>query len=116
MAFTNPIAGKTGTTQNNSDGWFMGMVPNLVTGVWVGGENRAVHFATTTYGQGATMALPVWALYMKKCYNDESLDISTEAFKKPSKLSIITDCSNGKKKKEMSRKFQMSWIFNSEKN
>ncbi len=95
-AFKNPIAGKTGTTQNNSDGWFMGMVPNLVTGVWVGGENRAVHFATTTYGQGATMALPVWALYMKKCYEDESLDISTEAFKKPSKLSIVTDCSKWK--------------------
>ena len=98
-AFKNPIAGKTGTTQNNSDGWFMGMVPNLVTGVWVGGENRAVHFATTTYGQGATMALPVWALYMKKCYSDESLDISTEAFKKPSKLSIITDCSKWKEDK-----------------
>ena len=59
--FKNPIAGKTGTTQNNSDGWFMGMVPNLVTGVWVGGEDRSVHFETTMYGQGATMALPVWA-------------------------------------------------------
>ena len=60
--FKNPIAGKTGTTQNNSDGWFMGMVPNLVTGVWVGGEDRSVHFESTMYGQGATMALPVWAL------------------------------------------------------
>lgn len=97
--FTNPIAGKTGTTQNNSDGWFMGMVPNLVTGVWVGGENRAVHFATTTYGQGATMALPVWALYMKKCYADEELDVSDGSFKRPSRLSIVTNCSKWKDKK-----------------
>jgi penicillin-binding protein 1A len=91
-AFENPIAGKTGTTQNNSDGWFMGMVPNLVTGVWVGGEDRATHFGSTTYGQGATMALPVWGLFMKKCYANKDLDISKEAFKKPSELSITTDC------------------------
>src|SRR5690606_29378489 len=63
--FTNPIAGKTGTTQNQSDGWFMGMVPNLVTGVWVGGEDRAVHFKTISYGQGGVMALPIWGIYMK---------------------------------------------------
>ena len=68
--FKNPIAGKTGTTQNNSDGWLMGMVPNLVTGVWVGGEDRSVHFESTMYGQGATMALPVWSLSMKDCYHD----------------------------------------------
>ncbi len=98
-AFENPIAGKTGTTQNNSDGWFMGMVPNLVTGVWVGGEDRATHFSSTGYGQGATMALPVWALYMKKCYANEELGISKEAFKKPSKLSIVTDCSKWKNEK-----------------
>ena len=90
--FKNPIAGKTGTTQNNSDGWFMGMVPNLVTGVWVGGEDRAVHFGTTEYGQGATMALPIWALYMKKCYEDEKLEVSDGSFKKPDKISIVTDC------------------------
>ncbi len=94
--FENPIAGKTGTTQNNSDGWFMGMVPNLVTGVWVGGEDRATHFANTGYGQGATMALPVWGLYMKKCYGDKDLNISTEEFKKPSELSITTDCNKWK--------------------
>lgn len=97
--FKNPIAGKTGTTQNNSDGWFMGMVPNLVTGVWVGGEDRATHFPTTEYGQGATMALPVWALYMEKCYADEKLDVSKGSFKKPSKLSIVTDCSKWKDEK-----------------
>src|SRR5690606_36355033 len=60
--FTNPIAGKTGTTQNQSDGWFMGMVPNLVTGVWVGAEDRATHFKSLLYGQGASMALPIWGL------------------------------------------------------
>jgi penicillin-binding protein 1A len=90
--FKNPIAGKTGTTQNNSDGWFMGMVPNLVTGVWVGGEDRATHFGSTTYGQGATMALPIWAIYMRKCYENEDLGVSTGNFIKPSKLSIVTDC------------------------
>ncbi len=91
--FKNPIAGKTGTTQNNSDGWFMGMVPNLVTGVWVGGEDRATHFGSITYGQGATMALPIWGLYMKKCYADPDLDVSTGDFPKSSKLTIETDCS-----------------------
>jgi len=94
--FKNPIAGKTGTTQNNSDGWFMGMVPNLVTGVWVGGDDRAVHFGSITYGQGATMALPIWGMYMKKCIEDEELNISTENFKRPAHLSIETNCSKWK--------------------
>ena len=94
--FKNPIAGKTGTTQNNSDGWFMGMVPNLVTGVWVGGEDRSVHFESTMYGQGATMALPVWALYMKDCYNDERLAISKEEFTVPPDLTIEVDCEKWK--------------------
>jgi penicillin-binding protein 1A len=89
---TNPIAGKTGTTQNNSDGWFMGMVPNLVTGVWVGGEERAVHFKSITYGQGASMALPIWGLYMKKNYANPELGISKEDFEKPDNLSIEIDC------------------------
>jgi penicillin-binding protein 1A len=94
--FKNPIAGKTGTTQNNSDGWFMGMVPNLVTGVWVGGEDRATHFGSTAYGQGATMALPIWGIYMNKCYADEALDVSKGNFKRPANLSIETDCSKWK--------------------
>ncbi|AKA35053.1 penicillin-binding protein 1A [Flagellimonas lutaonensis] len=89
---TNPIAGKTGTTQNQSDGWFMGMVPNLVTGVWVGGEDRSIHFKSLTYGQGASMALPIWALYMKKNYADEELGVSKEAFEEPEALSINVDC------------------------
>ena len=90
--FTNPIAGKTGTTQNQSDGWFMGMVPNLVTGVWVGGEDRSIHFAGIRYGQGASMALPIWAVYMKKCYADEDLEISKEAFEEPEEMTIRVDC------------------------
>ncbi|MFD0963166.1 penicillin-binding protein 1A [Pseudofulvibacter geojedonensis] len=90
--FTNPIAGKTGTTQNQSDGWFMGVVPNLVTGVWVGAEDRAVHFSSVTYGQGATMALPIWALYMKDCYNNKDLGISDGEFEKPENLRIEVDC------------------------
>tara|TARA_R110002072_G_scaffold7503_2_gene40337 strand:- start:67843 stop:70158 length:2316 start_codon:yes stop_codon:yes gene_type:complete len=94
--FKNPIAGKTGTTQNNSDGWFMGIVPNLVTGVWVGGEDRATHFRSTAYGQGATMALPIWGVYMKSCYADEDLNVSDGSFKRPSKISIVTDCSEYK--------------------
>lgn len=92
--FTNPIAGKTGTTQNQSDGWFMGMVPNLVTGVWVGGEDRSIHFKTITYGQGAAMALPIWGVYMKSLYTDKDLDISTAEFEAPKELSIVVDCSN----------------------
>ena len=90
---TNPIAGKTGTTQKNSDGWFMGMVPNLVTGVWVGGEERATHFNRTAYGQGASMALPIWGLYMVKNYANKELDVSDGNFKKPSGMSIELDCS-----------------------
>ena len=90
--FTNPIAGKTGTTQNQSDGWFMGMVPNLVTGVWVGCEDRSARFKTITYGQGATAALPVWAYFMKKCYEDQNLKVSKEDFDRPPNLSIKVDC------------------------
>ncbi len=95
--FSNPIAGKTGTTQNQSDGWFMGMVPNLVTGVWVGGEDRATHFKSTAYGQGASMALPIWGVYMKSCYADAELNISKGRFKKPKNLSIDMDCKTDKK-------------------
>ncbi|MDD4215627.1 MAG: penicillin-binding transpeptidase domain-containing protein, partial [Bacteroidales bacterium] len=91
---TNQIAGKTGTTDNNSDGWFMGIVPNLTTGVWVGCEDRSVHFRSTALGQGANMSLPIWALYMKKVYADKTLNVKTDdRFSKPSiKLSVEIDC------------------------
>ena len=67
------IAGKTGTTNNNSDAWFMGLTPTLVSGCWVGGDDRDIHFDTMQYGQGAAMALPIFALYMKKVYADQQL-------------------------------------------
>ena len=90
--FKNDIAGKTGTTQNQSDGWFIGMVPDLVTGVWVGGEERSVRFPGITYGQGATMALPIWGMYMKDLYANEEIEVSKEAFEKPANLTIPINC------------------------
>ena len=96
--FNNPIAGKTGTTQNYSDGWFMGLTPNLVSGVWVVAEDRSCHFRSMQLGQGANQALPIWAIYMRKVYNDETLNIYKGDFEPPSKpLSVETDCVNTKK-------------------
>ena len=98
--FSNPIAGKTGTTQNQSDGWFIGIVPNLATGVWTGGEDRSTHFEGIAKGQGATMSLPSWALFMKKCYADKTLNISLEDFEKPENLTINIDCGNIKSEED----------------
>ncbi|OIP83042.1 MAG: penicillin-binding protein [Porphyromonadaceae bacterium CG2_30_38_12] len=90
---TMQMAGKTGTTQNNSDGWFMGYTPSLVSGVWVGGEDRSIHFDNIAEGQGASMALPIWALYMKKIYNDPSLGYSqTEIFEVPESFNVNQGC------------------------
>lgn len=75
---TADICGKTGTTQNNSDGWFMGFTPSLVTGCWVGGEERDIHFDRMSDGQGASMALPIWGIYMNKVYADETLPYSQD--------------------------------------
>ena len=75
---TCQMGGKTGTTNNNSDAWFMGVTPNLVSGCWVGGDDRDIHFDTMTYGQGAAMALPVWAYYMQKVYADKHLGYSEQ--------------------------------------
>lgn len=84
FGLTMPMGGKTGTTQNNSDGWFMGFTPSLVSGVWVGGEERSIHFDRMSEGQGATMALPIWALYMKKVLSDADLKYSpNEQFEIP---------------------------------
>ncbi len=89
----NPIAGKTGTTQNNSDGWFMGITPDLVSGCWVGAEDRSVHFNSTDQGQGASMALPVFAKYMQKVYADKTIKISKGDFDKPAKkIEVEMDC------------------------
>jgi penicillin-binding protein 1A len=90
----NPIAGKTGTTQNNSDGWFIGMTPELAAGCWVGGEDRAVHFNTTDQGQGASMALPIWGKFFQKVYADKTIKISKGDFIRPARMSEIElDCS-----------------------
>ena len=91
--FTGPIAGKTGTTNSNSDGWFVGCVPHLVTACWVGGEERDIHFLSTSMGQGAATALPVWANYMQKVYNDASLGyVQTDSFDvKVDSLQLVGD-------------------------
>jgi len=90
---TTQIAGKTGTTNDNSDGWFMGITPDLVSGVWVGGEERSIRFNSTALGQGANMALPIWALYMQKVYADATIDLSRRPFDKPIyEFSVEVDC------------------------
>ena len=93
--FTTPIAGKTGTTQNHSDGWFTGLTPDLVTGVWVGAEDPGVRFSVLSKGMGTNMALPIWGYYMQKVYADSALNISNGDFEIPEKkISIELDCSN----------------------
>jgi len=95
--FPYEIGAKTGTTSNYSDGWFMGITPNLVCGMWVGGEDRSIHFRTGAYGQGARLALPIYGVFMRKVYanknNIKSVDIDTGPFPKPAALSIEIDCS-----------------------
>jgi penicillin-binding protein 1A len=89
----NPIAGKTGTTQNQSDGWFIGITPDLTTGVWIGAEDRSVHFRSLALGSGANTALPIWAYYMQKVLADPSLRISKGDFEMPVQpLSVQLDC------------------------
>lgn len=88
--FKGDIAGKTGTTNRNSDGWFVGYVPRLVTACWVGGEDRDIHFNSTSMGQGATVALPIWAYYMKKVYRDASL-----GYRQDEKFKVSNDTIQG---------------------
>ena len=91
--FNTTIGAKTGTTSNYSDAWFMGITPNLVCGMWVGGEDRSIHFRSGSYGQGARLALPLYGLFMQKVYADKSLEIDTGPFPLPAKpLSIQLDC------------------------
>jgi penicillin-binding protein 1A len=100
-----PIAGKTGTTQNHADGWFMGMLPNLVAGTWVGAEDRSVHFQGIHLGQGAAMALPIYALFLEKVYKDAQLGISpNDQWEKPLVNKYFnTDCEDSKGKKKVKR-------------
>ncbi|MFW6327882.1 MAG: penicillin-binding transpeptidase domain-containing protein, partial [Bacteroidota bacterium] len=91
--FEAEIASKTGTTQNHSDGWFMGIVPNLVTGIWVGAEDRSVHFDELSLGSGSNMALPIWGHYMSKVYADSILNITQkDTFEVPEYLGVEVDC------------------------
>ncbi len=92
--FKMPIYGKTGTTQNHSDGWFFGVTPQLASGVWVGGEDRSVHFKNITQGQGANMALPIWALYMQQVIKDSTIVFPDGTyFEKPQGLEFDVNCS-----------------------
>ena len=106
---TADIAGKTGTTQNQSDGWFMGITPELVTGVWTGGDLRAIHFEGLTMGQGANMALPVYGYFMNKLYRDRSLGYSQQTrFEAPEGFHMDLDCSkvmNGKESRSSDSDF-----------
>ncbi|WKV13481.1 penicillin-binding protein 1A [Marivirga harenae] len=88
----NEIGAKTGTTQNYSDGWFVGVTKDIAAGAWVGGDDRSIHFRNIGLGQGARMAMPIWEKFMKKVYEDEELAVSKGEFKKPSTLSIELDC------------------------
>ena len=90
----NEIGAKTGTTQNYSDGWFIGVTKDLVAGVWVGGDDRAIHFPSIRWGQGARMAMPIWADFMTKVYTDTTLNYTRGPFPTPRRrLSIQLDCS-----------------------
>ncbi len=90
---TYPTAGKTGTTQNNTDGWFIGLTPDLVTGVWVGAQDPTVRFSSTALGQGANTGLPIYGYYMKKVYADGSIGISTGDFVAPAGCKAMKDLS-----------------------
>jgi len=90
--FTNPIAGKTGTTNSYADGWFVGIVPNLVGAAWTGAEDKMVHFQNHDLGQGSNMALPIWALFMQKVYADPDLNVSQDAFERPLFMSEALNC------------------------
>jgi penicillin-binding protein 1A len=92
--FPFEIGAKTGTTSNYSDAWFMGITPNLVCGMWVGGEDRSIHFRSGYNGQGARLALPLYGIFIKKVYANKSIDFDTHPFPLPSKpLTIELDCS-----------------------
>lgn len=94
------IAGKTGTTDNNSDGWFIGLNPKLATAIWVGGEYRSIHFASMTWGQGAAMALPIFGYFMSKCEQDSHLGFYQGSFTKPQDIDFVDDCTAADKQSD----------------
>ena len=91
----NPMGGKTGTTQQHSDGWFMGITPELVGGVWVGAEDRSIHFQNIANGQGANMALPIWAKFLQKAYADPRLRLKQGDFEMPYGIRKRLNCDEG---------------------
>jgi penicillin-binding protein 1A len=92
LGYGNEIGGKTGTTQNNSDGWFVGITSKLVAGAWVGGEDRCIHFRSMDLGQGARMAMPIWGKFMQKIYDDSTTGIKRETFPRPAHMNVELDC------------------------
>lgn len=107
----NVIAGKTGTTDNNSDGWFIGITPRLATAVWVGGELRSIHFRSMALGQGASMALPIFGLMMQGMCNDKDLGFYQGNFAVPANVSVEMDCSQYKEEEaeRIQSEFDKGW-------
>ncbi|MBN2814562.1 MAG: transglycosylase domain-containing protein [Bacteroidales bacterium] len=107
---TGEIAAKTGTTQNRSDGWMIGITPKLVAGGWVGAEDRSVHFDVMSMGQGATMALPIYALFMQRVYADKSLGIAeTDVFQLPPGMPPLPNCTDVATKSEVDYYWENEW-------
>jgi penicillin-binding protein 1A len=86
------MGGKTGTTQNHSDGWYIGITPDLTAGVWVGGDDRSVRFDAMRLGQGAAMALPIYGLFMQKVYADKTIGLTQGPFERPAGFNVGLDC------------------------
>lgn len=104
--FTNPMGGKTGTTQQHSDGWFMAVTPDLVGGVWVGAEDRSIHFQNLVNGQGASMALPIWAKFLQKTLADQSLAFPQQPFMRPEGMTKKLDCDTGLTEEEARERYK----------
>ncbi len=105
--FKNPIAGKTGTTQNHSDGWFMGVTPQLAAGAWTGAELRSIHFDVISLGQGSNMALPIWGRFMKKVYADPTLEYKPDHdFEKPENFMYDLNCDDAQENRQAPNEFE----------
>jgi penicillin-binding protein 1A len=105
--FEAEMAGKTGTTQNHSDGWYIGLTPKLTAGVWVGAEDRAVHFDYLAKGSGSYMALPVYGYFFEKVYADTSLHITQQdIFEKPEGFNMKLDCPDPEKEAGISKSLE----------
>ncbi len=112
LRIDNEIGGKTGTTNNASDGWYMGVTHDLVSGAWVGGDERAIHFPSWTFGQGGQSARPIWAKYMVKLYNDQASGITKGQFKRPaSGLDMTLDCSKHNLPDSLDMRDEEAWKF-----